>query len=349
MSILKKYGIRLFILIIFLSPAFVLKAQNTNFDTFLRAGADDANKLIGYYMEPIVVGFSYGMANSWYNTAKTHKPLGFDLTISANLTTVPSSKEYFTFDPSEFTNVTSTGETDKIPTIMGSKESNGAQLTFAYTEEISGETVRGTYAPTGLGMKEKFGLNVVPSPMVQLGIGTFRNTDIIIRYVPEVTYGEFKTSIFGLGIKHDIKQWIPGLKRVPIDIAILGAFSGLDNSMDMSDFELDGANQLAQFNVNNWTVQGIVSKKISVLTLYGSLGYSNVTSNLRMLGEYIIVDEYDAGVSFSVTDPIDINYNDNSFRATGGIRLKFGPVSIHTDYTWQEYSIVSAGFGLGFR
>jgi hypothetical protein len=326
-----------------------VNAQNTDFDAFFRAGADDANKLVGYYMEPVIVGFSYGMANSWYNTAKAHKTLGFDLTITANLTSVPASKEFFTFNPSEFTNVTSTGETNLIPTIMGPEEENGSELTFAYTEEITGETIRGTYSPTGLGIKEQFGYNVVPSPMVQLGIGTFRNTDIIFRYVPEITYGDFKTSVFGMGIKHDIKQWIPGLKRVPIDIAILGAFSGLDNELDMSEFELDGENQVGLFNINNWTVQAIVSKQISVLTIYGSVGYSDITSSLKVKGEYIIVDEFDPSLDFSVTDPIGIDYHENSFRMTGGLKLKLGPISIHGDYTWQEYHIVSAGFGVSIR
>lgn len=336
----------IFSICIFLSPGFFAHAQDNQFDSFLRAGADDANKLVGYYMEPIVVGFSYGMANSWYNTAKTHKTLGFDLMITANLTSVPTSKEFFTFNPAEYTNVSSTGETDMIPTIMGPEEANGSELTFAYTEEMTGETVTGRYSPTGLGFKEQFGYNVVPSPMVQLGIGTFKNTDIIFRYTPEISYGDFKTSVFGLGIKHDIKQWIPGLKRVPIDIAVLGAFSGLDNELDMSEFALDGENQVGLFNINNWTVQGIVSKKISVLTIYGSVGYSEVTSSLKMKGEYIIVDEFDPSLDFSVTDPIDLNYNENSWRVTGGLKLKFGPISIHGDYTWQEYHIVSVGLGI---
>jgi hypothetical protein len=57
--------------------------------------------------------------------------------------------------------------------------------------------------------------------MLQLGIGTFKKTNLIIRYTPSITYNEFKTSMFGLGIKHDIMQWFPGLKRVPIDVAVL--------------------------------------------------------------------------------------------------------------------------------
>ncbi len=335
----------LFLVIIFNQ----INAQNLNFDSFLRAGADDASTLIGNYMEPIVVGFSYGMSNSWYNTAKPHKMLGFDLTISANMTVIPTSKELFIFNPADYTNVTSTGETNQIPTIMGPDEGNGAQLTFSYKDENTGQTIRGTYRPTGLGIKEQIGYNVIPSPMVQVGIGTFKNTDIIIRYTPEITIGDFKTSVFGMGIKHDIKQWIPVIKRVPIDISLLGAFSGFDNSFQMSDIESGGENQEAIFNINNWTVQGIVSKKISVLTIYAAVGYSCVTSSLKMNGTYIIEDELNPALTFSITDPVDLNYNENSWRATGGLRLKFGLFTIHGDYTLQEYQIISAGIGLSFR
>jgi hypothetical protein len=185
--------------------------------------------------------------------------------------------------------------------------------------------------------------------MVQLSVGTLRNTDIIIRYTPEITAGDFKTSVFGMGIKHDIKQWIPGLKRVPIDISVLGAFSGFDNNFNMTDLELDGENQEAIFNVNNWTVQGIVSKKISVLTIYGAVGYSAITSTMKMTGTYIVEDEIDPSITFTSTDPVDITYNENSWRGTAGLRLKFGFFTLHGDYTFQSYSIFSAGIGFSFR
>jgi hypothetical protein len=245
--------------------------------------------------------------------------------------------------------VTNTGDTDKIPTIMGSDKDTGAELTFNYYEENTGETIRGSYKPVGLGFKEQFGYNIVPSPMVQFSIGTLKNTDLIIRYTPEITAGDFKTSVFGMGIKHDIKQWIPVIKRIPIDISILGAFSGFDTNYDMSDLELDGENQVSTFNVNNWTVQGLVSKKFSVLTLYGALGYSTVCSNMKMNGTYIMEDEYDPSLTFTVVDPIDLKYHESSWRATAGFRLKFAIFTLHADYTIQQYPIASAGIGFSFR
>lgn len=329
---------------------FHVQAQETDFDIFLRAGAEDGSKLIKSYLEPVVLGFSYGMANSWYNTAKTHETLGFDLTISGNLTNVPGTAEYFTFDATEYQYVTSTGETNQIPTIMGPAESNGAELTFSYYDETTGKTIEGSYRPTGLGFKEQFGYNVVPSPMIQLGVGTFINTDIIIRYTPQIKYGDFKTSVFGLGIKHDLMQWfVKDDKKRPVDIAILGAFSGFDNVYDMSQVGLTGQNQETLFNINNWTVQGIVSKKISVLTLYGSFGYSGISSELSIKGTYIVEDENDPTTTFTVTDPVSVNYKENSFRGTGGLMLKLSVITLHADYTWQKYSIVSAGIGISVK
>lgn len=339
----------IFLILIFIIPFSRITAQSINFDAFLRAGVDDANTLVKNYMEPMVVGFSYGMSNSWYNTAKTHNTFGVDLTISANMTSIPTSKEFFTFNQSEYTNVSSTGETNQIPTIMGPDLDNGSELTFSYLEENTGETISGSFKPGGLGIKEQLGYNVVPSPMVQLSMGTLRNTDIIIRYTPEIKTGDFKTSVFGMGIKHDIKQWIPGLKRVPIDISVLGAFSGFDNNFNITDLELGGENQEAIFNVNNWTVQGIVSKKISILTIYGAVGYSSITSSMKMKGTYIVEDEFDPTLTFIASDPIDITYKENSWRGTAGLRLKFGFFTLHGDYTFQSYSIVSAGIGFSFN
>ena len=341
--------IRNFSLLFFLGSLGLAQAQETDFDIFLRAGAEDGSKLIKSYLEPVVLGFSYGMSNSWYNTATTHKTLGFDLTISANLTNVPSSAEYFTFDPADYKYVTSTGETDRIPTIMGPAESNGSELTFSYYDETTEKTIEGSYAPTGLGFKEQFGYNVVPSPMVQVGIGTFKNTDIIIRYTPEIKYGDFKTSVFGLGIKHDVMQWFVKDEKRPVDIALLGAVSGFDNSFDMTNVGLDGENQEAVFNINNWTVQAIVSKKISVLTLYGAFGYNAISSELKINGIYRVEDENDPSQVFTVEDPVNVRYKENSFRTTGGLRLKFSVLTIHADYTWQKYSIVSAGIGISVK
>lgn len=70
------------------------------------------------YIRPIADGFSAGLNNGWYNTAKPHKFGGFDITIAGNIVLIPESYKMFLI--SEIGgNSFSGGET---PTIVGEKE-----------------------------------------------------------------------------------------------------------------------------------------------------------------------------------------------------------------------------------
>mgnify|MGYP001412768530 CR=1 FL=1 len=47
------------------------------------------------YIRPIADGFSAGLNNGWYNTAKPHKFGGFDITIAGNIVLIPESYKMF--------------------------------------------------------------------------------------------------------------------------------------------------------------------------------------------------------------------------------------------------------------
>ncbi|MFT5953341.1 MAG: hypothetical protein ACI8QD_000177, partial [Cyclobacteriaceae bacterium] len=81
--------------------SFVMAASSAfsqiNFDTFLEAGVEDANTMLGNYLEPAFIGLGYGLNSGWYNTGKPHKLLGFDITTGVSLATVPTDARFFTF------------------------------------------------------------------------------------------------------------------------------------------------------------------------------------------------------------------------------------------------------------
>jgi hypothetical protein len=56
---------------------------NDGFESILLA-TDDAEKLLGAYIDPAMTGLIYGMNNGWYHTAKVHKLFGFDISIGLN-------------------------------------------------------------------------------------------------------------------------------------------------------------------------------------------------------------------------------------------------------------------------
>jgi len=60
-------------------------AQFTQLGPFMAGSADDAEKLFGAYISPYANGIGAGLSGGWYNTAKPHSTLGFDLTLTLNV------------------------------------------------------------------------------------------------------------------------------------------------------------------------------------------------------------------------------------------------------------------------
>ncbi|MBL6447234.1 hypothetical protein JMN32_13005 [Fulvivirga sp. 29W222] len=319
-----------------------VNAQN-DLDQLLEAGIEDATILIEGYVDPFMVGFGTGLSNGWYNTAKAHKSLGFDLTVTANVAYVPDEDMFFNVNGLNLQTV----ELDdpvysdgNIPTMFGPDSD-----TPTFREINTGETFEG---PAGLGIKDEIGFNAVPVPMAQLGIGIVKNTDLKIRWTPEVDIGDDgKFKLFGFGVMHDVKQHIPGLKNFPFDLSAFIGYTKMKTTIDFTngDPTLD---QTGDFEIRTLTVQGLISKKFSVLTFYGGLGFNRVRSDLGLRGEYDINNDGDFNDANEV-NPISLEFKSGGPRMTLGMRLKLAILTLHADYTLQKYKTLSLGVGFSVR
>jgi hypothetical protein len=319
-----------------------------DFGSFLEAGTVDAERLLESYLEPTFLGFGYGINSGWYNTAKPHKLLGFDATITATGALVPSKAEFFTINDGDYTNIRVVPTIDKdgnqgqiirqSPTLFGPNLPN-EQLPFLEYTSDDGTTIK-LSAPTGLGLQEEYGINAVPSVMVQLGIGLMKGTELKIRFVPQQTSeGEFEADMFGIGIMHDLKQWVPGFKQLPIDVSGFVGWNRINASMFLDS---DDPDQIAQFATNGFTLQGLVSKKIAFITVFGGVGIANTKTTFNLLGTY----ETETG---TFTDPINFDYSSTGPRMNVGFRMKLLIFTIHADYALQKYQTLTAGFGISIR
>jgi hypothetical protein len=188
--------------------------------------------------------------------------------------------------------------------------------------------------------------------MAQLGIGIYKNTDLKIRFVPNTEIGSSKFKMLGFGVLHDIKQHIPGIKLMPFDLSVLVAYNSVQGTTDLEDGGLakpasyDGPQEMI-YKLKSWVVQALISKKFSVLTVYGGVGFSSVKTNLDVIGEYEISE---GAATFVLKDPLSMKFdNAKTARLTGGLRLKFGPLYLNGEYTLQKYSTYSAGLGFSIR
>ena len=239
------------------------------------------------------------------------------------------------------------------PTFFGSKDET--QYTATYDPDGSGGplgpqtmTFNG---PEGLGVKDAIGVAGVPVPVVQLGIGIIKNTDLKLRFIPKVDGGGSSLSMFGVGLQHDIKQHIPGIKLLPFDLAVLVAYNSLKGETDLSNDDLgdsrpNSSNGMGIYKFNSMVYQVLISKRLSVVTFYGGVGYSMINTKVNINGTYTIEGDLD---DFNITDPVSMTIKNKSMRFTAGMRLKLGPVYLVGDYTLQKYKMFNAGIGFSIR
>jgi len=69
--------------------------------------------------------------------------------------------------------------------------------------------------------------------------------------------------MFGIGVVHDIKQHIPGIKMVPFDLSVLVGYTSFKADIGLDDNRPD---QKASTTFTTTTVQALIGKKFSVLT-----------------------------------------------------------------------------------
>lgn len=328
---------------------------HAQFEEFLKGGADDANTIFNYYMTPFMKGIGYGFNNGWYNTAKPHETLGFDLTISFNVALVPEIDQSFLFDNSEydFTRLASGSSTATLPTFLGGNTDESLENYIANPIPPPAELTVGNYAaPSGIGEDIKpFTLNKVgiPTPVIQAGIGLVKGTELKVRWLPTISRDDFNFKYFGIGAMHSIDQWIPGLKSVPFfDLSGFVGYTTISATLDLPESSIQGSDQQAIFDVNTTTFQILASAHVAVLTGYVGLGMDNFKTTFRMVGTY---DVYPSVPQVpALEDPINLEASGNSsFRTTVGARLKLAILTLHADYTIKEYNTFTFGVGFSFR
>lgn len=336
----------------------------------LSVGPQDLERYLELYVAPGMNSLGNGLANGWTNTAKPHKLLGFDVTVGLANGLVPDEDLRFVF--SGFSQLQYDGPAGStLPTFLGGEPAGGSQLVIPAGGTISDpnsnqsivvdEEIRFSPAP-GLNA-EDFPFVAFPSPYIQVGLGLIKGTEVKVRWVPGSVFENIGDNIsapkyFGIGVLHDFKQWIPGMKLLPFDLsAFVGTtrfeytqdFGNLSQSFQGGSVSTNGGS--ATLSTRATTVQVMISKKIAVFTPYASLGFNAVSSEIQVDGDYTYTVDTQAGPqSITFSDPVDLQFDGaGGPRMTVGARLKLLILTLHADYTLQQYNTFTAGIGISVR
>lgn len=336
-------------------------AQAQDFEVLLSGGEEHAGKLVSSYLQPVFEGTIYNLNNGWYRTAKTHKLLGFDVTVNASLAEVPTAKQTFTFNNSDYTfgdgNTQlqlKSGTSGLLPTAVGGDTNEVLLVQRKLTDTPVGNTTLTDEfdVPGGLFTDEEDLQGRAPLAMAQIGIGLIKKTDLTVRFVPEQSGDDYNAKLFGVGLKHNILQYFPIAKRLPlVDVSIFGGYTKLEsNYFPQSD---DGSTEDININleVQSYTAQVLGSVDLKLINFYVGLGYTAGSSSLSYSGKYKLKDKDQP----NITSEVDLSkissadFDVNSFKTTLGASINLFALKIFADYSIQEYNSVTAGVSISIR
>ena len=287
----------------------------------------EGKRLIEAYFTPMAESFGAGLNNGWYNTAKPHSLGGFDVTFTLNTVIIPNTAETFKIGD-EFGNVFQSTK-DEAATVFGND--GVTAMYYDPSSQVGTDSIP-------FNMPGGFKTPIMPLPMIQAGIGLIKNTAIDIRYMPMLNVGDnINVNLFGIGLKHDLLQWIPGVgDAIPMSLSLQGGYTSLNT-------ELKVAGQEVSLNTKATTINLVASKKILMLTGYAGVGYNSATTTFAADANFNL-----DGIQFDETVEIDFK-SIKKLRTNIGLRLNIAVVTIQADYTFAEYPTATLGLGVSLR
>ena len=324
------------LLLLLLCVPLIVSGQVQQLDAIIQ---DDASNFLEAYFSPLGQSFGAGLNNGWYNTAKPHKLGGFDVTLTLNAVHVPSTM--LVFDPNDIDNFSSNSTT---PTILGAGD--GSEITYTN----NGNSI--TFDMPYQGSLKK---SLIPVPMINAGLGLVKETEIDVRYLPTYDFdmgfgGKGSVGLWGIGIKHDLLQWIPVAgDAIPISLSIQAGHTKFNTSFSIENPDPSSSvNQDISMDVNATTVNLILSKKLLMLTAYAGIGYNSsvTTFNAETESFYLGVD----GSSIQMNIPLEMKFeSQNEMRTNIGLRLNLAVIAIQANHTFSKYPVTTVGVGISVR
>ena len=289
---------------------------------------NDAQAFLQEYLSPLGNGLGAITNNGWYNSAKPHRFLGFDATFTLSVLNITDENK--SFDPNSITNFSS--NSSSTPTILG----KGDGATINYKGEQFLLPNQSTLIPA------------LVLPNFNFGLGVFKKTELNGRFIPNYKYnigffGKGEISMWGLGFKHDLLQWIPIIgNAIPMSLSLQAGHTQLNSGLSILDQDVSIDVQATNFNI-------ILSRKILMLTGYTSVGYNFSTTTFTAGEDISNLDTFNLN-ELEISLPIEMKFeNNNEFRANVGLRFNLAVIAIHANHTFSKYPVTTIGLGVSLR
>ena len=269
---------------------------------------DDAKE----YSKPLATYFGTYFNSGAYYSADLPQTFQFKFSIIGMYSVIGDGQKTFTPNPG-----------------VEGYSSSGSTATF-----VGGE---GTYqiGPGGfLAYPGGFDVSGVGAGIYQLA-GSFYGTELMLRFFPSIKINDVTTGLWGIGLKHNLSQWFPGL---PFDLALQVLYNDFNLKNDGGD-----ETEYIMFDSKNFAINAHASKTFSeMFIVYGGLQYESSSMDL----DYYFQDPNDLYPSIRDTRQSTSVDGDNVFRFTAGGAIKLLPVVFNADLNITSLFTITGGISL---
>ena len=265
------------------------------------------------YLQPLVNTVGAGLNAGFFTSAKTLPTFMPNIRINMVGVSVPSGdKKFIAMSPDD-----ELWENVETATVLGNK---GKRF-----PTVDGNDIPSFTLPDGAD------LSLIPVPAVTASLGLPLGSEISVKFLPSVEISKDlgSVSMWGVGLKHSIDQYLTDY--FPVHIAIQGVYQ----SMKLTDF----------VDVKTFTMNIHTSKKIFILTLYGGIGIESADFDVKYT-YHEKVAEGDTGTDITIKKSLSA---ENDVKLTLGGKLSPLPfVAIFADYNIANYNSFNVGLEIGF-
>jgi hypothetical protein len=206
------------------------------------------------FITPATDAAVYQSSGGWMFSAKKKKRWSATFGVHSNIFFVPNKDREFVINNSDFKFLTIQGaNAATVPTALG----NGKQINIV---DIYGAINPNYPIETPKGINEDQIVYPHLSGSLSIGFGT----EVLAKFAPKTKINRGEYQVYGLGIKHNISQYISVLESKKVHLAMTLSNSKENISFDFLDIRTNfgtlGINRI-NGNINSWQFQTNVSKE----------------------------------------------------------------------------------------
>jgi len=222
--------------------------------------------------------------------------------------------------------------------------------------------------PTYFTLPNGSGMNTMTFAVPQLEIGSLYGTELLLRYIPQLDYGESigEFGFWGVGLSHSISQYFFDADSLrTFDLAIQAAYQsskldqvfGETNGTFTAEADIFNINIHGSTSISDW-FDVYAGYQYEMLGINSAIKYFIGVEQQRQLGllPFYVRRRADGTEYFDYepdpeegypgdTEPqyTDIGFNDDNHKLVIGLYKRIGPVALMADYNFSQFNLFSFG------